>query len=232
MSEPECIGVDQLISRVHALLQSGQPDQVTEYLNTMSLQPEDLTPYLHFHDAHYTRNLIFKNDLFELLALCWSPGQHSWIHNHRGQHCWMAVVQGALRVRNYQRRGCDQQGRTVSLEPTTELLISTGDSAKVDPTEPVHLVWNPLELNQPAVSLHLYSRPFDTCVVYDAEQGLCRDMTLFYTSQYGTRTDQPQTGPKLMDLPACTCTLTLAEQSAHCGAIAQPMKAPVPLSAR
>ena len=36
----------------------------------------------------------------------------------------------------------------------------------VDPLEPVHRVLNPREFNQRAVSLHVYSRPFDTCVVY------------------------------------------------------------------
>jgi hypothetical protein len=140
----------------------------------------------------------------------------------------MAVIQGALSERNYKRLGCDQQVRTVSLEPTTEFLVSPGSLAKVDPTEPVHLVWNPVELNQPAISLHIYSLPFDTCVVYDAEQGLCRDITLFYTSEFGVRTDQHQGGKKLTDLPACACTLTLAEQDAHCGATAQSAKAQVP----
>jgi len=96
--------------------------------------------------------------------------------------------------------------------------------AKVDPTEPVHVVWNPVEFNQPAVSLHIYSLPFATCVAYDAEQGLCRDVSLFYTSEYGVLTNQHQGGGKLADIAPCACTLNPTEQDAHCGAIPQVTK--------
>jgi hypothetical protein len=46
----------------------------------------------------------------------------------------------------------------------------------VDPADPVHRVVNPREFNQRAVSLHVYSRPFDTCVVYSPEQGTCGEI--------------------------------------------------------
>jgi hypothetical protein len=148
MTEPECIGLNELVAEVQQLLVSDQPEKVSEYLDSARLEPTSLTPYLHFSEHHYTRNLVFKNDLFELLILCWGPGQRSWIHNHRGQHCWMSVVEGRLAIRNYQRLGCDQQSRTVQLDPLPEFVISRGSTAKVDPTEPVHLVWNPIEFSQ------------------------------------------------------------------------------------
>jgi len=50
---------------------------------------------------------------------------------------------------------------------------------------PVHDVRNPREWNQRAVSLHVYSRPFDSCVVYSVEQGTCGEIGLQYTSMYG-----------------------------------------------
>ena len=55
----------------------------------------------------------------------------------------------------------------------------------VDPLEPVHRVLNPREFNQRAVSLHVYSRPFDTCVVYSPEQGTCGEIQLHYTTEFG-----------------------------------------------
>ena len=57
-----------------------------------------------------------------------------------------------------------------------------------DPLEPVHRVLNPREFNQRAVSLHVYSRPFDTCVVYSAEQGTCGEIKLHYATEYGKPT--------------------------------------------
>jgi cysteine dioxygenase len=216
-SEPECISVEQLIDGVNALLESGHPERVSDFVTATPIHPDSLTPFTHFRDAHYTRNLIFKNDLFEMLLLCWGVGHRSWIHNHQGEHCWMAVTQGTLAVRNYKRISCDQQLRTLNLEPLPEVLISPGSIAKVDPIEPIHLVWNPAEYNQPAVSIHIYSLPFESCVVYDADHGLCRNVTLFYTSEYGTVTDQHKGGRKFADMPACACTLNTAQQNMHCG---------------
>lgn len=217
MNEPECISLNDLIDTTRALLESNRIEALTHLLNAVHIEPESLAPYRHFYDAHYTRNLVFKNDLFELLVLCWGIGHHSWIHNHRGQHCWMAVVEGTLAVRNYKRLGCDQQKRTVQLQSLPHFLISPGSAAKVDPDEPVHLVWNPPEFNRPAASVHVYSRPFDACVVYDVESGLCRDTTLHYTSEYGQLTNRHRAGGRLADLPACTCQLSTEERDIHCG---------------
>jgi hypothetical protein len=46
-------------------------------------------------------------------------------------------------------------------------------------------VLNPRPFNARAVSLHVYSRPFDTCIVYSAEQGTCGEIKLHYTTEYG-----------------------------------------------
>ena len=65
------------------------------------VDPETLKPYLFWNSQHYTRNLIDKTDLYELLSLCWEPGMKSSIHNHKGQNCWMAAPMGRLLVQNY-----------------------------------------------------------------------------------------------------------------------------------
>jgi len=51
--------------------------------------------------------------------------------------------------------------------------------------EPVHEVINVAEFNQRAVSLHIYSKPFDTCEIYSRDKGTYADAPLFYTSEYG-----------------------------------------------
>jgi cysteine dioxygenase len=57
--------------------------------------------------------------------------------------------------------------------------------AYVNPLEPVHQVLNLTEFNQRAVSIHVYSKPFDTCEVYTREKGTYGDVPLHYTSEYG-----------------------------------------------
>ena len=76
-------------------------DQITKFLESMLVAPESLTPYLTWDRQHYTRNLIDKTPLYELIAICWEVGQGSSVHNHRDQNCWMAVPMGRLLVENY-----------------------------------------------------------------------------------------------------------------------------------
>src|SRR5664280_1355085 len=71
------------------------------YLRENSVDPESLAPYLFWNPQHYTRNLIDKTDLYELLAICWEVGQGSSVHNHRDQNCWMAAPVGKLLVENF-----------------------------------------------------------------------------------------------------------------------------------
>ena len=58
-------------------------------------------------------------------------------------------------------------------------------SAYVNPLEPVHQVLNLPEFNQRAVSIHVYSKPFDMCEVYYRDKGTYADVPLHYTSEYG-----------------------------------------------
>ena len=76
-------------------------DQIIRFLESTPVAPDTLAPYLTWDRQHYTRNLIDKTPLYELVAICWEVGQASSVHNHREQNCWMAVPIGRLRVENY-----------------------------------------------------------------------------------------------------------------------------------
>jgi cysteine dioxygenase len=156
-----------------------------EYLRTTPVDPESLKPYLFWDPQHYTRNLVDKTDLYELLTLCWEVGMKSSIHNHKGQNCWMAAPMGKLAVQNYKLVSEDLSAHKCDIVPTDEVHITAENPVAVDPLNPVHDVRNPREWNQRAVSLHVYSRPFDSCVVYSVEQCNCGEIGLKYTSMYG-----------------------------------------------
>lgn len=155
------------------------------YLRATPVDPESLQQYLFWDKQHYTRNLIDKTDLYELLAICWEVGMKSSIHNHRGQNCWMAAPIGRLAVHNYQVLDEDLGAHRCKILPTDVLEITATSPVAVDPENPVHDVRNPREWNQRAVSLHVYSRPFNSCVVYSCEQETCGEIELHYTSMYG-----------------------------------------------
>jgi cysteine dioxygenase len=160
-------------------------EQVRGFLKEMPVEPASLAPYLTWDRQHYTRNLIDKTPLYELMAICWEIGQISSVHNHRDQNCWMAVPTGRLLVENFHVVHQDIAGGTCKITATETLEMNPAQPCAVDPQEPVHRVINPREFNQRAVSLHVYSRPFDTCVVYSAEQGTCGEIALHFTTEYG-----------------------------------------------
>jgi cysteine dioxygenase len=160
-------------------------DEVLRFLDSTPVAPETLSPYLTWDRRHYTRNLIDKTPLYELLAICWEIGQASSVHNHRDQNCWMAVPVGRLEVENYRVISQDLDRGKCVLKSAEKVEMNPTHPCAVDPLEPVHRVLNPREFDQRAVSLHVYSRPFDSCVVYSPEQGTCGVIKLHYTTEYG-----------------------------------------------
>ena len=160
-------------------------EQIRQFLQDNPINPDSLAPYLCWDRQHYTRNLIDKTLLYELIAICWEVGQASSVHNHRDQNCWMAVPIGRLLVENFHVIHQDIAGGKCTIQSTETVEMNVSHPCAVDPLEPVHRVFNPREFNQRAVSVHVYSRPFDTCIVYSAEQGTCGEIQLHYTTEYG-----------------------------------------------
>jgi cysteine dioxygenase len=144
-----------------------QPGHVCELLAGAAARPETLRHYLHFAPGHYTRNLVYRDDLFELIALCWAPGSASPIHNHANQLCWLSIQSGALRLENFHSLDGPGPGDRVR-------LVSNGG---------IPCVSNPFD--EPAVSLHVYSRPYDLCIAYDLERCVAREQRLVYHSVGG-----------------------------------------------
>jgi predicted metal-dependent enzyme (double-stranded beta helix superfamily) len=162
-----------------------QVERVRAFLQENPIDADSLTPFLLWDRQHYTRNLIDKTPLYELIAICWDVGQSSSVHNHRDQNCWMAVPAGRLLVENFHVIDQDIPGGKCTIKSTETIEMNIFHPCAVDPQEPVHRVFNPREFDQRAVSVHVYSRPFDTCVVYSAEQGTCGEIALHYTTEYG-----------------------------------------------
>jgi cysteine dioxygenase len=181
------VSIQTLVEGLRQLPQAAfdQTETVRRFLQDTPVSPDSLAPYLNWDRQHYTRNLIDRTPIYELMAICWEVGQASSVHNHREQNCWMAVPIGRLHVENFHLVQQDLQRGSCRLEPTTTIEMNISHPCAVDPADPVHRVVNPREFNQRAVSLHVYSRPFDTCVVYSPEQGTCGEIKLHFNTEYG-----------------------------------------------
>lgn len=164
---------------------------VLDFMRGHKVDPTSLAPYLYFCAKHYTRNLIHRTPLFELIAICWDVGQKSPIHNHCNQECWMAAPVGKVQVHNFKLIRKDDSTGYCELEPSKHFMIDPDSPQEVDPSEPIHLVANPASFGARAVTLHVYSKPYDTCEVYDLKAKHCEVVKLVNTTEYGvvTRAD-------------------------------------------
>jgi len=181
------VPIERLVAELRALPASAfdHTEQVQALLAQMPVEESSLTSYLCWDRQHYTRNLIDKTELYELIAICWEVGQASSVHNHRDQNCWMAAPIGRLQVENFHVQFQDLAAGKCHLAASNTVELNAASPCAVDPKEPVHRVVNPREANQRAVTLHVYSRPFDSCVVYSPEQGVCGEIKLHYNTVFG-----------------------------------------------
>jgi len=192
------VPIDELVRKLRALpaLAFDNTEEIKLLLEQMPVDEASLAPYLSWDRQHYTRNLIDKTELYELVAVCWEVGQGSSVHNHREQNFWMAAPIGNLLVENFHVGFQDIEAGKCRLVASNTVKLTAANPCAVDPREPVHRVVNPREANQRAVTLHVYSRPFDTCVVYSPEQGTCGDIRLHYNTVFGKPVASGQLGCK------------------------------------
>jgi len=172
-------------------------NDVLQCLSEVRLGMEALAPYLFWSDDFYTRNLIFRDEVFEVLALCWRPGQRTPIHAHDEQCGWMQVLQGGILENRYRRcslpalaTGTDGALSTqnhVELEHVgIASYVDNGRVSTVDRVNAVHQMTNVERSPWGTVSLHVYSRPIVSCVVFDPELYHCHKRVLSYYSEQGT----------------------------------------------
>jgi cysteine dioxygenase len=93
------LAIPDLITQLRAFPESTflETETIRRFLQQNPVDPDSLAPYLNWDRQHYTRNLIDKTPLYEMLAICWEVGQASSVHNHRDQNCWMAVPSAACK---------------------------------------------------------------------------------------------------------------------------------------
>ncbi|MDA2933372.1 cysteine dioxygenase family protein [Acidobacteria bacterium AH-259-D05] len=172
--------VSELVNQLNQFADQRFPiDEVDSFLRQLSLPRHELEPYTFFDSDQYTRNLIHKSEEFELLAICWQPGQDSPVHGHEGEKCWSRVEMGKLRFTNYL---AVPSGDFFNFEI---LSVNVGNPGHLDGPADIHKVENAFD--EPAVSLHLYSYPFEACDIYDLENHCTNRKTLGYFSKFGRR---------------------------------------------
>lgn len=184
------VSIDELVDGLRNLTdEQFVCEPVYEYLSERDVDVASIEKYMHWSPKFYTRNLIYKDDRFEMMAICWDKGQVSRVHNHWDQRCWMMVPVGKLLGQNFAVEEIDETRGYCKLSETNNFELTECLAARVDLEEPIHQVLNLAEYDERAVSIHIYSKPYDRCLSYCRDTHTFKEVQLAYTSIDGKLCD-------------------------------------------
>ena len=140
--------LDRLLEDIDRNLRDGKDLQ---FLDTLLEQytGNDWEAWALFDDEKYARNLLFRNDIFEVLVLCWGIGQSSRPHDHPAKGCLVKVLEGELTEKIFRRSD--------ELKLIEEHIIVKGQIAFQKGDQILHDIIN--HSGKRAVSLHIYAEP-------------------------------------------------------------------------
>ena len=195
---PAPVPVEQFVDGVRELSRGVITKQsIYDYLCTYEISAADLERFKQWLPDRHTRNKVFRNEMIEVMVICWPIGAVTPLHTHNGQLGWMTLIEGKLVVENFRKIDCNrpENQQVVGMDCLagatriemkhldTELAVPGGPLNTVDKTQTIHRIKNLDEWNERAVSMHVYSRPIDSCVVFDIEGQRCFRRDLKYDNE-------------------------------------------------
>jgi cysteine dioxygenase len=195
---PAAVPVEQFVDGIRRLSEGLITKQaIYDYLISYEIRPEDIERFKLWVPDRHTRNKIFRNDKIEVMLICWPIGAITPLHTHNGQLGWMTMLEGKLAVENYHKVRCNaaENEQVVGIDclagateiemelVNTELAVPGGPLNTVDKTQTIHRIINAADWNERAVSMHVYSLPIDSCVVFDMDAQKCFRRDLKYDNE-------------------------------------------------
>lgn len=93
------------------------------------------------------------------MVLVWSPFRHSPVHDHSGSACYVKVIKGCITETIYHEEPENKEKR----------CLKEGDVGFISDDIGIHKMEN--EGNDWAISVHMYTPPFEVCKTFDFSEG-------------------------------------------------------------
>ena len=145
-------------------------DRLFDLVSRLEVDSALLAPYIQFSDDGYARNVLYRDDSFEAICLCWKPGQGTPVHNHGESFGVVYVYEGALAVTGFRRDDDGSLPGRAELTPVTQAIAASG-SIVMDRVGSIHRLGNPPFASRRVVSLHFYAGPLDVMELFDPLTG-------------------------------------------------------------
>lgn len=148
-----------------------------ELFSRLDLKDLLVNEHIHFCNDSYARNLICRTPRFDMLVLCWKPGNVTTIHDHAGSLNVTRVFSGRLTSRNFEAYERPKPGH-ILVRQLEELHHGKNDFSACDYAG-IHQLANTSDGD--LVTVHVYARPLKDITVYDQQSGEAKRVTLRYT---------------------------------------------------
>ena len=151
---------------VKELARKRSPSAYAEVLSRSSFTDEALQRYCRWNTRHYTRTCIHRDANFELLLICYEPGQCTSVHDYDSQSAVIRAIKGEV---------VEEQFTILSngmLRCVSEIHLFPGDASHLRNSSSIHRMTN--REGERAITLNLYSKPVSSWKVYDARTGSSR----------------------------------------------------------
>lgn len=151
---------------VRELLREAEPERFGSILARYTFPGQDLLPYLRWDQRHYTRTCVIRNHRFELLVVCFEPGQRTSIHDYDSAVAWIHPLMGEVIEERFRMNA---NGDLV-VESSTRLV--TGRMGSLTHEDSIHRFTAPGPGR--SITLNLYAPAMKQWRVYDEGTGLAR----------------------------------------------------------
>ncbi len=164
MKDPDSTPFEEFVNEVVDGLKSARDDdRATQVVETAFpklledgrwLAPEYRIP----NDDTYARNLIYRHPElgFAVVAMVWQAGQRTPVHDHAGIWCVEGVLEGAVRITQYDPVGDAGSGDAVQLRESGVFESQIGDTGRLIPPFEFHKIENVGE--RTAITIHVYAK--------------------------------------------------------------------------
>ena len=158
------MSVTKLVKSLESLGQF-TPESVHEVVSECDIGVEDLKDWIDYEypvSDSYGRKMVHDGGFFEVMVMCWRPGDYSAIHDHGKAEFGAVKIFGDAEHASFELD--NQKFTTISRE-----RIKSGTTLKVTPAL-IHQMGNPGEKN--FSSLHIYGNT-------DLESGITSEARIF-----------------------------------------------------
>jgi len=201
LTVPKVDTLDDLIRELRSAFATDHVniERVQDIMSAYKSNPREWIKFAKFDRHRYTRNLVDEgNGKFNLMLLAWAEGQGSSIHDHADSHCFMKMLDGELREIRFAWPSDLEEDEEREMVKIGDTVVKTNEVNYMNDSLGLHRVENPSH-SQTAVSLHLYSPPFESVLLFDQRTGHKTRGKVTFWSKYGKRTPFGAESAKLSD---------------------------------